>query len=83
MLHISTEEEIAILAENRDIASVEATPQHLTLFAPDCYERLGTYAQMNPPIREARHRAGLWRGIEDGIVDNSISPLKHRGWYLQ
>ncbi len=69
VLHISTEEEIAILAENRDIASVEATPQHLTLFAPDCYERLGTYAQMNPPIREARHRAGLWRGIEDGIVD--------------
>ena len=46
-----------ILAANRDIASVEVTPRHLTLAAPDCYQRLGTFAQMNPPIREKRHRA--------------------------
>jgi len=45
------------------------TPQHLTLAAPECYARLGTLAQMNPPIREARHRDGLWRGIAQGIVD--------------
>ncbi len=24
---------------------------------------------MNPPIREARHREGLWRGIVQGVVD--------------
>ena len=48
---------------------VAAPPHHLTLEAPDCYERLGTRAQMNPPVREAAHRAGIWRGLADGVVD--------------
>src|SRR3546814_11742521 len=48
---------------------MEATPQHLTLAAPDCYDRLGALAQMNPPIREARHRAALWAALRAGIVD--------------
>lgn len=69
VLHISTAEEIAILAKNKDIASVETTPQHLTLSAPECYEQLGTRAQMNPPLREARHRQALWQGVADGVVD--------------
>ena len=69
VLHVTTAEEIDILAANKDIASVEVTPQHLTLTAPDAYERLKGYAQMNPPIREARHRDGLWRGIANGVVD--------------
>ena len=51
------------------LATVEVTPQHLTLAAPECYERLGTLAQMNPPIREARHREGLWAALDQGIVD--------------
>jgi dihydroorotase len=45
------------------------TPHHLTLEAPDCYERLGTLAQMNPPVRDASHKAALWRGLSEGIVD--------------
>jgi len=69
VLHVTTAEEMAILAANKDIATVEVTPQHLTLVAPDCYARLGNFAQMNPPIRDIRHRDGLWRGISDGIVD--------------
>jgi dihydroorotase len=68
VLHVTTEEEIALLAENKDIASVEVTPHHLTMDASD-YARLGTLAQMNPPVREARHRAGLWRGVAQGVVD--------------
>ncbi len=52
LLHVTTAEEMAILAGAKDIATVEATPQHLTLVAPDCYRELGTLAQMNPPIRE-------------------------------
>jgi dihydroorotase len=48
---------------------METTPQHLTLAAPECYERLGTYAQMNPPIRDARHRDALWQAVRDGLVD--------------
>ena len=69
VLHITTAEELPLLAEARDIASVETTPQHLTLSAPECYERLGTLAQMNPPIREAYHREALWKAVADGLID--------------
>lgn len=69
VLHVTTAEEMAILAANKDIATVEATPQHLTLVAPDCYRRLGTFAQMNPPIRDVRHREALWQGVNQGVVD--------------
>jgi dihydroorotase len=69
VLHISTKEEIEYLREHKDVASCEATPHHLTLVAPECYERLGTRAQMNPPVRDASHRTGIWRGIEQGIID--------------
>jgi dihydroorotase len=69
VLHITTADEMAILAEYKDVATVEVTPQHLTLSAPDCYDRLGSYAQMNPPIREGHHRDGLWQGLQDGVVD--------------
>ena len=69
VLHVTTAEEIALLAAHKAIASVEVTPQHLSLQAPECYDRLGTRAQMNPPIRDGRHRAALWRGVADGTVD--------------
>src|SRR6201996_8569534 len=69
VLHISTKQEIEYLRDHKDVASCEATPHHLTMAAPECYERLGTRAQMNPPVRSADHRAGIWRGIEQGIVD--------------
>ncbi len=69
VLHITTAEEVEILARYKDVATCEVTPQHLTFAAPDCYERLGSYAQMNPPIRGEAHRAGLWRGIEQGVFD--------------
>jgi hypothetical protein len=58
-----------ILRDAKDIASVECLPQHLTLAAPECYERLKGYAQMNPPIREQRHQDALWRALNAGIVD--------------
>jgi dihydroorotase len=69
VLHVTTAEEMALLADAKDIATVEATPQHLTLVAPDCYRELGTLAQMNPPIRDSRHREGLWQAVRDGVVD--------------
>lgn len=69
VLHVSTAEEIELLAGHRDIATVEATPQHLTLAAPEVYDRLGTRAQMNPPIRDARHRDALWAAVRDGLID--------------
>lgn len=69
VLHITTAEEMQLLADARDFATVEVTPQHLTLSAPEAYEILGSRAQMNPPIREERHRLALWRAIEQGVVD--------------
>ncbi len=69
VLHISTWQEMDFLAQHRDVASVEVTPHHLTLEAPGCYERLGTLAQMNPPVRGATHREGIWRALALGVVD--------------
>ena len=69
VLHISTAEEMEFLAQHRDVASVEVLANHLTLYAPDCYQRLGTKAQQNPPIREKEHQDALWKAINDGLVD--------------
>jgi dihydroorotase len=69
VLHVSSKDEIALLAQHKDVASAETTPHHLTLIAPDCYERHGTFAQINPPVREAVHRDRLWQGVAQGIID--------------
>ncbi|MES2906649.1 MAG: dihydroorotase [Pseudomonadota bacterium] len=69
VLHVTTAQEMAYLAKHKNFASVEVTPHHLTMAAPDCYERLGTYAQMNPPVRDAKHRQALWEAIRNRTVD--------------
>jgi len=68
VLHISTAEEMVFLAGHKDVATVEVTPHHLTL-DETAYVRLGTFAQMNPPVRDAAHRAGIWAGVDNGVVD--------------
>lgn len=68
VLHISTAEEIDFLKDHKDVATCEATPHHLTLSADD-YKTLGNLIQMNPPVRDKRHRDGVWKGIDQGIVD--------------
>lgn len=68
LLHVSTAEEMEFIKDFKDNVSVEVTPQHLTLTAGD-YARLGTRLQMNPPIRDARHRERLWWGLAQGIAD--------------
>ena len=68
VLHVTTAEEIELLAQHKEIASVEITPHHLSMTSDD-YARLGTLLQMNPPVRDSRHRDGLWRGVDQGIVD--------------
>ena len=69
ILHVSTGEEMALLALHKDVASVEVTPQHLTLAAPDAYAALGAKAQMNPPLRDRYHQERLWWGLSQGVVD--------------
>jgi dihydroorotase len=68
VLHISTADEMIFLADHKDVASVEVTPHHLTL-DETAYTRLGTYAQMNPPVRNRAHRDGIWAGVRDGVAD--------------
>ncbi|MDM7850554.1 dihydroorotase [Pseudochrobactrum kiredjianiae] len=68
VLHISTAEEIEFLKDYKDVATCEATPHHLTLSSED-YKTLGNLIQMNPPVRDTRHRDGIWHGIGQGVVD--------------
>lgn len=68
VLHVTTQEEVAFLKDNSDVATFEILPQHLTLHAPDCYERLGSKAQQNPPIRESHHQQALWTAVQKGWV---------------
>lgn len=69
VLHISTADELPLLAANKDIATAEILPQHLTLTAPDAYLHLKGRAQMNPPIRDAAHQGALWAAVREGLFD--------------
>ena len=69
VLHISTKDEIEILAKEKQISTCEVTPQHLFFHSPSCYENLGTLAQMNPPIRSLEHNKGLWKGLTEKVID--------------
>ena len=69
VLHVTTKEEVDFLAMHKKNVTFEITPQHLTLYAPDCYDELGTYAQMNPPLRTKEHYDRLWVAIKNNIVD--------------
>ncbi len=67
VLHVSTADEVEILAAHRDFVTAEACPHHLFLDTSD-YARLGTLAQMNPSLKTAADRAALWRGLIDGAI---------------
>jgi dihydroorotase len=69
VLHVTTPAELELLGQNKDVASCEVTPQHLTLAGEEAYPRLGTHAQMNPPIRSGAHRDGLWYWLNQGVPD--------------
>ena len=69
ILHVSTAQEFEYLKDYRDIATAEVLVNHLTQVAPDCYEKLGGFAVMNPPIRGQKHQDAAWRAVNDGLVD--------------
>lgn len=71
ILHMTTQEEAEFLAKEKKGLPVtaEVCPQHFLLTAPECYDALGTYAQMNPPIRERRHGEALWHALKTGVID--------------
>jgi len=69
ILHLSTAEEVAYLRQHKTpLITAEVTPQHLMLNTND-YDRIGTFAQMNPPLRSPYDNKALWQGLQDGILD--------------
>ena len=69
ILHVTTKEEVDFLSQNKGNITFEITPQHLTIYAPDCYDKLGTFAQMNPPLRDKSHYDRLWYAIRNNYND--------------
>jgi len=69
ILHVTTKQEIDFLSQHKGDITFEITPQHLTMYAPNCYDELGTYAQMNPPLRDKSHYDRLWYGVKNNIND--------------
>ena len=69
ILHVTTKQEVDFLSQHKGDITFEITPQHLTIFAPDCYDKLGTYAQMNPPLRDKSHYDRLWYAVKNNMND--------------
>ncbi len=70
ILHVSSADEIHMVRERDlgDLVTIELTPNHLFLTAPDCYEVHGTLAQMNPPVRDRAHQEVLREAAADGTA---------------
>ncbi|MBD2775905.1 dihydroorotase [Iningainema tapete] len=69
ILHMSTAEEAELLREDKPSwVTAEVTPQHLWLNT-SAYEKIGTLAQMNPPLRSPHDNEVLWQALRDGIID--------------
>jgi dihydroorotase len=70
ILHLTSKDEVEYLRkEKTDKITIEVCPQHFLLKAPDDYDRLGTYVQMNPPVRTAEHGEALWAALKEGLID--------------
>ena len=69
ILHLSTGEEAEFLRDEKPSwVTAEVTPQHL-LLNTSAYETIGSFAQMNPPLREPRDNEILWQALRDGVID--------------
>ncbi|MGD1873181.1 MAG: dihydroorotase [Mastigocoleus sp.] len=69
ILHLSTAEEALLLRQHKpDWVTAEVTPQHLLLNS-SAYEKIGTLAQMNPPLRSLHDNEVLWEALKDGVID--------------
>ena len=69
ILHLSTGEEAEFLRQEKpEWVTAEVTPQHL-LMNIGAYEKIGSLAQMNPPLRSPRDQEILWQALLDGVID--------------
>jgi dihydroorotase len=69
ILHMSTAEEAELLRQDKPAwVTAEVTPQHL-LLNTSAYATIGSFAQMNPPLRSPQDNAVLWQALLDGVID--------------
>ncbi|MDJ0736075.1 MAG: dihydroorotase [Nostocaceae cyanobacterium] len=69
ILHMSTAEEAELLRSDKPSwVTAEVTPQHL-LLNTGAYETIGSWAQMNPPLRSPHDNEVLWQALLDGVID--------------
>ncbi len=67
VLHVSTGDEVALLADPQGLITAEVCPHHL-LFSIDDYERLGSLVQMNPSVKTTADNARLWDALNAGVI---------------
>ena len=70
LVHVSTEEEVAIIREAKAHARIvaEVTPHHLFL-DEEILHRIGNVGKVNPPLREPRDVRALQQAVRDGVID--------------
>ncbi|MDE5699987.1 MAG: dihydroorotase [Lachnospiraceae bacterium] len=74
--HISTREGVELVRQakrraaalGRNNIHAEATPHHFSL-TEEAVIQYGTYAKMNPPLREEADRQAIIEGLRDGTID--------------
>ena len=68
--HVSGAEALAVIQRFQAAGSqvsAETCPHYL-FFTEEALERLGPYAKINPPLRQAADQAALWEGLRDGSL---------------
>ena len=68
ILHLSTLLELDVLAEIGADTTCEVCPHHL-FWDTSAYEEWGTFARMNPPLRDPSDRETMWAALADGRID--------------
>ena len=71
IVHVSSAEGVAAIAEakaDRVPITAETCPHYLTFAAGEIPDGATTF-KCAPPIRDATHRAALWRGLASGALD--------------
>jgi dihydroorotase len=70
VFHICAKEGIKVLASSRGEGvniTGETCPQYL-LLNTEAYEKYGTLAKINPPLRDRSHQDALWQAVRDGTI---------------
>ncbi len=67
VLHVSTADEIPVIAAAPDWVTAEVCPHHL-FFNVDDYQRLGSLVKMNPSIKTAADNQALWQALLEGTI---------------